>query len=83
MLCLGGREERREQRVSFPGEIKAYMAYQPLAPKLNIVLLPVSNSLQTPDLVRAPSETLQGLGFVPVCLDCHDTLRIGLCHLPL
>lgn len=46
MLCLGGREERREQRVSFPGEIKAYMAYQPLAPKLHIALLPISNSLQ-------------------------------------
>lgn len=39
MLYLGGREECGEQKVSFPGEIKAYMAYQPLAPKLNIALL--------------------------------------------
>lgn len=38
----------------------------------------------TPDLVRAPSETLQGLGvLIPVCIDCHDTLRVGLGHLLL
>lgn len=54
---MSGKEDSREQRVSFPGEMDAYLAYQPLVPKPHITFDP----FLTPDLVKGPLRPFRAL----------------------
>lgn len=65
---VSGKEDSREQRVSFPGD--TYLAHQSLAPKPHITFDP----FLTPDLVKGPLRPFRALAPL-LYIDSHGSLK--------